>query len=171
MTREEAITKIFKEYGVPTSNPFFFDVIKALEQKPCVDAISRQAVLKTISELNAISFYEAQEDSKECYYEIRQAIENEPPVTLKGTKAFCEIRYDKDELERLVYEAKEEIKKGIIAIIIDDLNEIHEKLWNIKISAPNIIEHREHYKQLQDVTAVVSEKLKKWQEEESEEEA
>ena len=35
----------------------------------------RQAVLNTLSELNAISFYEAQEDSKECYYEIRQVIE------------------------------------------------------------------------------------------------
>ena len=40
----------------------------------------RQAVLDTISELNAISFYEAQDDSKECYYEIRQAVENVPPV-------------------------------------------------------------------------------------------
>lgn len=44
------------------------------------DAISRQAVLDTMSELNAISFYEAQEDSKECYYEIRQAVENMQPV-------------------------------------------------------------------------------------------
>jgi len=40
------------------------------------DIISRQAVLDTLSELNAISFYEAQEDSKEAYYEIRQAIKN-----------------------------------------------------------------------------------------------
>jgi len=74
--------------------------IKALEQQPCEDAVSReveaaklqqaynkgvedrkQAVLDIISELNAISFYEAQEDSKECYYEIRQAVENMQPVT------------------------------------------------------------------------------------------
>jgi hypothetical protein len=83
---------------------------------------------------------------------------------LKGTKAFCEIRYDKDELERLVYEAKEEIKTGIIAVFIDDLKEIYEKLWDVKISAPNIIEHGEHYKQIQDITADVEEKLKKYQE-------
>ncbi len=43
----------------------------------------RQALLDTISELNAISFYEAQEDSKECYYEIRQAVENMSPITPK----------------------------------------------------------------------------------------
>ena len=44
------------------------------------DLISREAVLDTISELNAISFYEAQEDSKECYYAIKQAIKDLPPV-------------------------------------------------------------------------------------------
>lgn len=44
------------------------------------DLISRQAVLDTISELNAISFYEAQEDSRETYYEIRQAIKDLSPV-------------------------------------------------------------------------------------------
>lgn len=44
------------------------------------DLISRQAVLDNLSELNAISFYEAQEDSKEAYYEIRQAIKNLPSV-------------------------------------------------------------------------------------------
>lgn len=49
----------------------------------CEDAISRQAVLDTMSELNAISFYEAQEDSNECYHEIRKAMEQLPPVTPK----------------------------------------------------------------------------------------
>ena len=38
------------------------------------DLISQQVVLDVISELNAISFYEAQEDSKDCYYEIKNAI-------------------------------------------------------------------------------------------------
>ena len=56
------------------------DYKRLKEQEPCEDAISRQAVLDTISELNAISFYEAQEDSKECYYEIRQAIKDLSPV-------------------------------------------------------------------------------------------
>ena len=40
------------------------------------DLISRQAVLDELSELNAVGFYEAQEDSKEAYYEIRNAIKN-----------------------------------------------------------------------------------------------
>ena len=44
------------------------------------DIISKQTVLDTISELNAISFYEAQEDSKECYYAIKQAIKDLSPV-------------------------------------------------------------------------------------------
>jgi hypothetical protein len=43
------------------------------------ESINKQVVLDTISELNAISFYEAQEDSKECYYEIRKAIEQLQP--------------------------------------------------------------------------------------------
>ena len=47
------------------------------------DLISKQTVLDTISELNAISFYEAQEDSKECYYEIRQAIKDLSSVKQK----------------------------------------------------------------------------------------
>lgn len=53
------------------------------------DAISRQAVLDTISESNAISFYEAQEDSKECYYEIRQVVEKMPPVTPQSNIGYC----------------------------------------------------------------------------------
>jgi FtsZ-interacting cell division protein YlmF len=76
---------------------------------------------------------------------------------------------DEDELQRSVDKAEEKIKTGIIAVFIDDLKEIYEKLWDVKISAPNIIEHREHYKQIQDVTEVVTEKLKKYQEAESEE--
>ena len=88
---------------------------------------------------------------------------------LKGTKAFCEIRFDKDEMQRSVDNAKEEIKEGIIAGFIDDMNEIHQKLWDVDISAPNILEYREHYKQIQDIRKVVSEKLKKYQEVESEE--
>ena len=90
MTTEEAKEIIIKERDSLKANPIVkvedclyeaFDVaIKALEQEPCEDCISRQAVFDTISELNAISFYEAQEDSKECYYEIRDAIKQLPPL-------------------------------------------------------------------------------------------
>ena len=42
------ITKIFKKYDVPTSNPFFFEILKALKQEPCENAISREDALKLI---------------------------------------------------------------------------------------------------------------------------
>lgn len=55
-------------------------IFKALEQEPCDDVVSRQAVLDNLSELNVIGFYEAQQDSKETYYEIRKMVESLPPV-------------------------------------------------------------------------------------------
>ena len=50
MTKEEVITKIFNKYAMPTSNPFFFEILKALEQEPSGDAISRQAVLDLMAD-------------------------------------------------------------------------------------------------------------------------
>ena len=89
MTNEEA-TKILNEmieYGWLISDwdkcvaiEALDIAIKALEQEPYEDVISRKAVLDNLSELNAVSFYEAQEDSKETYYEIRQMIKNLPSV-------------------------------------------------------------------------------------------
>lgn len=35
MDREETITRIFKKYAMPTLNPFFFEILKVLEQEPC----------------------------------------------------------------------------------------------------------------------------------------
>jgi len=61
-------------------------IMNGIPQQPCDDTIYRQAVLDTIAELNAISFYEAQEDSKECYYEIKQAIKSMPPASPKEPK-------------------------------------------------------------------------------------
>lgn len=71
---------------LPTNNEanriidIFDRVTSSIRQEPCEDCISREVALDTISELNAISFYEAQEDSKECYYEIRDAIKQLPPA-------------------------------------------------------------------------------------------
>ena len=61
-------------------------MIETLKQLSCEDTISKQAVLDAMSELNAISFYEAQEDSKECYYEIQEMIKNMPSVTPQQKK-------------------------------------------------------------------------------------
>ena len=87
MTREEAIKElsyIIDEMPSMECADWIEAIsmgIKALAQKPCDDAISRQAAIDAISELNAVSFYEAQKDSKECYYEIRNAIKQLPFVT------------------------------------------------------------------------------------------
>lgn len=81
-THEEWVKTVAEE----ALDEFLFDGKSIREWMQIIaseDAISRQAVLDTISELNAISFYEAQEDSKECYYEIRQAVEDMPSVTPK----------------------------------------------------------------------------------------
>ena len=73
--------------------------------------VSKQDVINLIGELNAISFYEANEHSKECYYEIRNAIlampeqepkwipVSEPPKKLStyliqtDGKYMCECRW------------------------------------------------------------------------------
>ena len=47
-----------------------------LIEKDDSDTLSREAVLNLIAELNCTSFYEANDDSKETYYEIRDAIKN-----------------------------------------------------------------------------------------------
>ena len=80
-----------------------------LEQGPCeVEAAKlqqaynkgfedcKQVVLDNLSELNAISFYEAQEDSKEAYYEIRQAIKN---MTLVNPQKTCDTCRHSDETD------------------------------------------------------------------------
>lgn len=64
---------------------------------------------------------------------------------------------------------EEKIKTGIIAGIIDDLNEIFQELWDVDIPSPTVPEYREHHEQIQGIMAVVTEKLKKYQEAESEE--
>lgn len=67
--------------------------VLALEQEPCEDYISRKAVLDAISELNVVSFYEVQEDSKECYYEIRNLIKQlRPVIPQPKTDVFDKIK-------------------------------------------------------------------------------
>lgn len=89
--------------------------------------------------------------------------------SLEKNTAFVTLTFDRDEMQRSVDKAKEEIKTGIIASIIDDLNEIYQKLWDVDIPSPTVPEYKEHHEQIQGIMAVVSEKLKKYQEAESEE--
>lgn len=76
---------------------------------------------------------------------------------------------DEDELQRCVDKAEEKIKTGIIAGFIDDLNEIFQELWDVDIPSPTVPEYIEHHEQIQGIMAVVTEKIKKYQEAESEE--
>ena len=99
MTKEEALHRV-KGYLtdiIPVEDySEVEEIIKALKQEPSGDLISKQAVLDNLSELNAISFYEAQEDSKEAYYEIRRLIKNMTPVNPQEQKTghWIEIRCD-----------------------------------------------------------------------------
>ena len=74
---------------------------------------------------------------------------------LEDNTAFVTLTFDRDEMQRSVDKAKEEIKTGIIAGIIDDLNEIYKELWDTDILITEIM-------------ADVKEKIKKYQEAESE---
>lgn len=89
--------------------------------------------------------------------------------TRKRSGINVQKTFDKDEMQRCVDKAKEEIKTGIIAGFIDDLNEIFQKLWDVDIPSPTVPEYKEHHDQIQGIMAVVSEKQKKYQEAESEE--
>ena len=63
-------------------------------KEPCEDAISREDVIAEMEELNAVSFYEANEHSKEAYYEIKNMIKTMPSVTQKSkTGHWIETEY------------------------------------------------------------------------------
>lgn len=84
--------------------------------------------------------------------------------SLEGNTAFLKVTFDRDEMQRCVDKAKEEIKTGIIAGFNEDLQEIYYELWKVDIPSPTVPEYREHHEQIQGIMAVVSEKIKKWQE-------
>lgn len=81
MTREEAIDLLDNLIGfVEDNHGSDYDealklAIKALEEEPCEDAISRQAVLKPYQTLK--------DDDTICIWLLRKNIEQQPPVTPK----------------------------------------------------------------------------------------
>lgn len=81
---------------------------------------------------------------------------------LEGNTSFVTLTFDKDEMQRSVDKAKEEIKTGIIAGFIDDLNEIFQELWDVDIPSPTVPEYIEHHEQIQGIMAVVKGKIKKY---------
>ena len=50
--------------------------------------IRKQAAIAEMDELNAISFYEGNEHSREAYYEIKMAIRNLQPADVRPV-IFC----------------------------------------------------------------------------------
>lgn len=50
-----------------------------------------------------------------------------------------------------------------IQAVIDDLNEIHERLWEVDIPHPTVPEYREHHEQIQKLMELVQNKVEKWE--------
>lgn len=77
MTREEALNIL---HNASVYHPDYLDAlnmaIKALEQKPCEDAVSRQAVLKEIPAL-----WNSNGDKDYCMETLRDFVSELPPVT------------------------------------------------------------------------------------------
>jgi hypothetical protein len=103
------------------------------------------------------------------YGELDKMLDELIEDTRKQSGINFQITFDRDEMQRSVDRAKEEIKTGIIAGFIDDLNEIFQDLWDIDIPFPTVPEYKEHHEQIQGIMAVVTEKIKKYQEAEREE--
>lgn len=59
------------------------------------DPISRQEAIKELEELNAISFYELNEHSREAYHEIKQMLKELPPAQPQWIP--CSERLPEDE--------------------------------------------------------------------------
>ena len=56
------------------------EAIKKLSERTDGDIISRQEAIKELEELNAISFYELNEHSREAYREIKQMLKELSPA-------------------------------------------------------------------------------------------
>lgn len=91
MTREQAIKILNKEreymknHAGESQVEAFTMAIKALEQEPCEDAISRQAVLKTLDDMNNVldvdrTVANYKELLKECY-EVLPPVNPQEPKT------------------------------------------------------------------------------------------
>ena len=63
--------------------------IKALEQEPCDDAVSRQALLK-----ETMARIEYLHDAEDIKAHVKECIETEPSVIPKREKGEWEVRYD-----------------------------------------------------------------------------
>ena len=77
--------------------------------------------------------------------------------SLEENTSFVTLTFDRDEMQRSVDKAKEEIKTGIIAGIIDDLNEIYEAMRDVDTVPPKLSEYLE-------IMTDLKEKMKKYQE-------
>lgn len=73
MTNQEAISNLKKARCVPYKKETLTMAIKALEQEPCEDVISRQAVLKPYQTLK--------DNDTICIWLLRKNIEQQPSVT------------------------------------------------------------------------------------------
>lgn len=103
MTRKEAIKwlETFKDYtGVAELSQAFDVAIKALEQEPCEDAISREAVLKLFATHDGNYLYEAIDEAIKHYEEEEEEKE-------KDARFYSVSRPDKERKEYSIKRANE----------------------------------------------------------------
>ena len=51
-----------------------------------------------------------------------------------------------------------------IQAVIDDLYEIQNAIWEVDIPSPTVPEYVEHHEQMQELMALVGDKIKQWKE-------
>jgi hypothetical protein len=98
----------------------FYDMaIKALEQEPCEDCVSRQAVLARINDWWGIASTSGEPTLCDCIREL-------PPVT--PTTCIAKVTFSKDDLQELVDEKVEELAQTIQAIPLDKVKQAREEI-------------------------------------------
>ena len=57
-----------------------------------MEVISKEELLKTFEECNAVSFYELNEHSAEAYYDLRREVESAKPLDVLPRNMFFDFR-------------------------------------------------------------------------------
>ena len=85
-----------------------------------IKLVSKQDVINLIDEWNAISFYEANEHSKECYYEMRNAIIAMRPVA--SCKDTISRQYAMNTFNRWAeHKDYTHVERHILHAVVDEL--------------------------------------------------
>jgi hypothetical protein len=132
MTREEArnLLKNSKPEGSNAYSLMLNDAldmaIKALEQEPCEDAISRQAAIDAMIKIE-------QDDIEQYGCSIPEGFDSDPAVEALENLPSVKPQYTDAEIQKMQEMEQAEIEKAYElgkAEQFDNLDEMLEKLWN-----------------------------------------